>query len=108
MNEDGRVDMLDFVLFAEKWQFTGSCPQDFSCDGIVNVDDLLLLLENWLWGADRRIADMNEDGCVDMLDFVLFAEKWQFMGSCPQDFNVDGVVDCDDLLFMASDWLWKK
>jgi len=48
INGDDRVNMLDFVSLADKWRFAGSCQEDFDCNGIVYVGDLLLLAENWL------------------------------------------------------------
>ena len=51
---------------------------DLNCDGVVNVFDLLLLLENWgscPGGADCP-GDLNEDGTVNVFDLLLLLENW--------------------------------
>ena len=53
-------------------------PGDLTGEGIVNVYDLQLLVNNWL--TNSPIADIapqpNGDNFVDFRDFALFAENW--------------------------------
>ena len=52
-----------------------------------------------------RVADINEDGCVDVLDFALLANKWQPIESCREDLDCDGTVYMGDLVFLTDYWL---
>lgn len=51
---------------------------DFTGDGKTDVDDLVVLTENWL--GNDTIADIapspEGDGIVDLRDFAVFAEDW--------------------------------
>ena len=51
---------------------------DFNGDSNVDVADLISLSEQWL-GCDGGTADIFDagDGCVDLLDYGLFAEDWE-------------------------------
>ncbi len=53
INKDWSVDIADFAYIAEQWTTSGSDPSadifPFTGDGIVESDDMLMLLENWLW-----------------------------------------------------------
>ncbi len=48
-NIDDAVDMYDWAGFASKWHTQQKCIQDLNTNGLVNIDDLKLFLENWLW-----------------------------------------------------------
>ena len=47
LNEDGRVDALDFLLLVDSWGACDRCPADLDVDGIVWTEDLMLLLGSW-------------------------------------------------------------
>ncbi|TVQ51819.1 MAG: hypothetical protein EA377_11505, partial [Phycisphaerales bacterium] len=51
---------------------------DLNCDGVVNVFDLLLLLENWGACDDPGDcpADLNGDGQVNVFDLLSLLENW--------------------------------
>jgi hypothetical protein len=49
-----------------------ACPADLDGDGVVNVVDFLLLLADW--GAPG--GDINGDGTTDILDFLLLLAGW--------------------------------
>ncbi|TVQ53847.1 MAG: PEP-CTERM sorting domain-containing protein [Phycisphaerales bacterium] len=51
---------------------------DLNGDGVVNVLDLLILLENWGACPNRGNcpADLNEDGTVNVLDLLVLLENW--------------------------------
>lgn len=55
IDEDWDVDLADFAILASQWQQTPDEPSaDISPpsgDGWVDVSDLALLMENWLWGT---------------------------------------------------------
>lgn len=55
-----------------KWQrFVG----DFSGDDIIDIDDFLMLAEDWL-NQSQPQADINKDGSVDMVDYMMFSNQW--------------------------------
>jgi hypothetical protein len=54
INLDGDVDFIDFALLAALWGQSDTKKlggADFTGDGKINIDDLVLLAENWLRGA---------------------------------------------------------
>jgi hypothetical protein len=58
----------------------GSCQNqdaDINGDGLVNVQDLLLVIINW--NTDDPDSDINNDGVVDNQDFNLVISNW---GEC--------------------------
>ncbi len=55
LNADGKVNCVDFALFAAYWRYAPDHGQldkaDLTGDGIVNIDDLRRLAANWLIGV---------------------------------------------------------
>ena len=51
-------------------------PADVDQDGLVNVNDLLLLLEAWGPADADHAADLNGDGQVNVNDLLLILEGW--------------------------------
>ncbi len=54
-------------------------PADLNGDGVVNVLDLLLLLNDWgscPTGGAQCPADLNRDGQVNVLDLLLLLNEW--------------------------------
>jgi hypothetical protein len=49
LNEDGLIDIDDLLLLIGAWGpcSDGDCPADLTHDGVVNIDDLLILLGGW-------------------------------------------------------------
>ncbi len=51
-DNDGDVDFADFALMGLKWRQTDAYPYcnraDFTGNGLVNLDDLVVLVDNWL------------------------------------------------------------
>lgn len=62
------------------------CPADFSGSGMVNVDDLLMMLNTWgpcpVGGSCP--GDITGDDVVGLDDLILLLNNW---GLCPQDFD---------------------
>ena len=50
------------------------CPPDINEDGAVDVNDLLVLLEQF--GAAGGQADVNGDGVVDVNDVLILIAAW--------------------------------
>lgn len=69
-------------------------PQDFSS------------LRNWFYRTDRIAGDANLDRIVDVEDLIILAENWLGSTNdwMHADFNGDGVVDQKDLGLMAKNW----
>ena len=55
-----------------------NCLGDANDDGIVNVNDLLLVIGNW--GTSDAAADVNNDGIVNVSDILIMIDAW---GNCP-------------------------
>ncbi len=55
-----------------------SITGDLNGDGVVNVLDLLILLENWGQCDNTRDcpADLNDDGIVNVMDLLILLENW--------------------------------
>ena len=53
INNDCVVDMVDFAILASQWQQTPGTPSadiaPLGGNGIVDIDDLVLLAQSWLW-----------------------------------------------------------
>lgn len=49
-------------------------------------------------------SDFNEDGMVDVNDLLLLIAAWGSCDTCPEDLNSDGVVDVNDLLLVIAAW----
>ena len=52
-----------------------SVPEDIDGDGVVGINDLLLLIS--IWGpCDQCAADINLDGAVDVQDLLFLIAAW--------------------------------
>ncbi len=45
---DGDVDLNDFAAFANNWENSTGCEGDLTCDCIVDMDDLMFFIDEWL------------------------------------------------------------
>jgi hypothetical protein len=48
VESDGDIDLADFAALARAWQKPESCGSDLTCDCIVDMDDFMILAEEWL------------------------------------------------------------
>jgi predicted outer membrane repeat protein len=48
-NVDGAVDFADFAEFSRHWMAEEHCFEDLTGNGIVNLADMVIFAENWLW-----------------------------------------------------------
>ncbi|MBW8015305.1 MAG: hypothetical protein FVQ82_03895 [Planctomycetes bacterium] len=115
-NADFKVNFADFAVLAGQWLDTncGECGKaDWTGDGNVQADDLIVLANNWLWDINALDLawDFNDDLVVNMIDYAMMAQAWQ---SEPGDeqWNKDcdlsqtkGVIDIEDLLILSEHWL---
>lgn len=57
--------------------------------------------------APGAIGDLNRDGVVDVDDLFILLAAWGECAdpdNCPADLNEDGVVDVDDLFILLANW----
>lgn len=83
---DGRVDFLDWAVFAKAWRSTSatlSLNWNEKCDiapdggdGEVNWYDVGVFVEQWLGAYYGDIAPDGGDDMVNLLDFATLAENW--------------------------------
>jgi trimeric autotransporter adhesin len=62
-----------------EWRLaTRSGPSDLTCDGVVDVLDLLILLDAWGECKDcgNCLGDLNNDCTVDVLDLLMLLDDW--------------------------------
>jgi len=52
----------------------GGCESDISGDGFVNVNDLLVVIDQW--GQLNSPADLNFDGTVNVSDLLIVIDNW--------------------------------
>jgi hypothetical protein len=56
-------------------------------------------------GGETIPGDVDGDGVVDTNDLLLLLADWgDCTGECPADFDGNGVVDTDDLLVLLANW----
>lgn len=68
-----------FISTVEEYDTGLSAPSpDFNFDGIVDTNDLLIIIESW--GQDNPLCDITPqpfgDGIVDVLDLEFFMDHW--------------------------------
>ena len=54
--------------------FDPECPANYNADCVVNTQDVLAFLNDWVIGDPK--ADFNEDGSVNTLDVLSFLNRW--------------------------------
>ena len=55
------------------FNFNSNINGDINGDGILNIQDIILIITMVLEGDYSSVADMNEDGTINILDVVLAA-----------------------------------
>ena len=64
---------------ADMWQIPIIPIVDFNGDGVVDIDDLIIMIENW--GTGQSLCDIGPmpwgDGIVDRADLEVLMEYWQ-------------------------------
>jgi hypothetical protein len=105
---------LDVQSFSFTINCSSSCLQlgDANCDGIVNLSDLTLVINNWLQfttvGTDGDVIG-SQDGIVNLSDLTLVINNWLQFTTAGNDGDVigsqDGFVNLDDLTLIINNWL---
>jgi hypothetical protein len=70
-----------YDVFVDNLSLFVVIPGDFDFDGCVGPEDLAVLTNQWLKEQTGLQADLDNNGRVDLGDFILLAEYW--MKSCP-------------------------
>lgn len=53
-----------------------SLLSDLNNDGIVDVEDLVIQIEDWLDNAEEQPGDLNRNGRVDLSDVAILSNDW--------------------------------
>jgi len=109
IDHSGHVDLLDFAVLYSQWlDIPGTPSADIAPpggDGFVDMQDLLVLADNWL----ILIADFDESGYVDLVDFAILYSQWLNVPSVPSADIAppggNGFVDMQDLFVLIDNWL---
>lgn len=108
INNDGFVDLTDFVYFARDFHYLGELsPADLNRSETVGIQDLGLFASDWLFGTSwywAEQADFNGDKVINFKDYAALASNW--LGS-DEDITGDGEVDYDDIELFYFFWLQK-
>jgi hypothetical protein len=114
LNKNGLPDFRDFSDFAQSWA-DGSCTppawcngRDFDHSGAVDMNDLQIFYEFWLW----PVADIDLDTEVNFIDYAMLTDLWgqtlcefsDFCNGC--DLDKSHTVDINDLSQMTEYWLF--
>lgn len=86
------------------WRLTFSPDGQTLASGRMNGAIHLWSIDPALLDPERRTADINADGVVNIQDMVLVAAKFGQMGEFPEDVNGDGIVNIQDLVLVASEF----
>ena len=80
LDGDGDLDTLvtNSNQPSKVWINSERCSADINADGVVNGEDLTILLADW--GESRSKADLNEDGIVSGADISVLLSLWN---DCP-------------------------
>lgn len=83
---------------------TGPCPggncvlsADVNGDGVVDAEDLGMVVRDWGTAASGTTADVNHDGVVGCFDRAFVLGNWGLCAEAGADLTGDGVVDCRDV-----------
>lgn len=80
-----------------------SVIEDLTWDGIIDINDISALLNQWL--EKTQLSDTNDDHAVDFYDLRALCSEWLRTGlSLQADFNGDKSVDFRDFSILGSEW----
>ena len=86
-----------------------SCPggncvlsADVNGDGVVDEEDLEIVLGAWGPAVSNTAADVNHDGKVGCFDRIFVLGNWGPCAEAGADLTGDGMVDCRDVIAMLS------
>ena len=60
------------------WHFLSALPGDNDRDGDLELDDLAFFVSQWLSENPVYVADINNTSSVDLEDFALIAQYWNY------------------------------
>ena len=99
----------DLAFFADKWLMTdryGFVFADIEVDGVVDIEDLLILSNNWLENNCYECgADFDGDYKVNFLEFSILSKHWGQYDFGRADLNNDGDVTLADFAIFADNWM---
>ncbi|MFA7484885.1 MAG: dockerin type I domain-containing protein, partial [Phycisphaerae bacterium] len=109
----------DFVKFDKYCGGFGYLAGDLSQDCYVDFSDFAMLAGHWLEPNFPEKIDLYEDGEVNDIDLMLFAEDWLLnsdwtkwgqqgtyeMGLLKADFDLSGQIDLGDIGVLSEYWL---
>jgi hypothetical protein len=113
INLDGYVDFGDYLIFQSNNGSSLASPVDFNADWDVNQVDFNIIADNWLDSvAAGTLGDGSGDGVVNMDDVVILQSNWRYgtnvyVGSLTDvfgDLNGDDLVNSFDLQVITNNW----
>jgi subtilisin family serine protease len=112
-NLDEVVNFIDFSTLAGSW-FANNPSVSLDVNADVDVYDLALLADDWLWESRwGNKYDLNNDNVIDFTDQSILAKTWLLSSGAPDfdqccDFAENGTIDIYDLAILVENWLWAS
>lgn len=111
-NEDGIVDLADFLIVLANWGDCGdckNCPGDANGDCVVGTADMLILLSQWGGPCPPPPCDgdLDGDGTVGVADYLILLANWgpcDVGCECLGDIDEDRSVGTSDYLILLANW----
>ncbi|MEM1178115.1 MAG: dockerin type I domain-containing protein [Acidobacteriota bacterium] len=101
VDNSGAVDDRDLAQVRSDFGLAG-CAADLDFNGIVEANDVNLVLDVILGLERDPRADLNGDGFVNSSDAVIAVETIGLV--CSSDLNGDGAVDAIDASLLLAEW----
>ena len=99
LNRDGVVDVQDLLILLGQW---GHRSYDLNCDGVVDGKDAGILIDNFGYRNPQWFhGDLNGDGQVDFVDLRFLLRSHNRRSS---DLNCNGTVGFGDLDILLGCW----
>lgn len=86
------------LLGIDNVSLAGRDPADFNRDGVLDVQDLNLLLAQVRSGANEAAYDVNQDGRVNTADIQQYVESPDILNTYLGDANLDGEFNSSDMV----------
>ncbi|MDH4201698.1 MAG: hypothetical protein OEV87_02255 [Phycisphaerae bacterium] len=122
INGDGIVNLVDFSALSAAWQsgtessnWNHKCDLDPSINDLINIDDVVVMMNQWLMTGVSLEADINGDGIVNLVDYAAFSLAWR-SGPEDSDWNlkcnlapsINYLINIHDMFVMMSQWLMME
>jgi hypothetical protein len=105
LNNDGVVDINDLSLLVDSWLITNESKKaDIDRSEFVDFYDLSSLFDHWLMESSN-IDNLAGEPIINFEDFAVLAKSWLKTAIYPVNINSDGICNFVDFSILADEWL---